>query len=559
MNFGTRQVNIFDLFAQLEKDKQEVRSSLVEPDVTFKILSLEREKIRRAEENGGYTDYLTMGLDAKFSTINTEKYYNLSDVENEVFRKLNTYFLNKYYDDLFSTDDEKFNMAVEFVKSLVNDKYIFIDKIVRDSRCANLKGMKRGVRPLGLRIEIKDHLGYTATIYTNDVYSGKGMNGSYLGNRREGYHIYFLKYKEILPVFLYLKIIRDYLDNETDIKKEYNNLLENAVEEIQNAELNFGSVASKAVCNFTGIDIVYSLKQFLAVGGMPLSTMNLNSETLSKGTGRFTIKSRYCMLRNIKCRDLISPIFRDILEDYYKNIKCTEYEIERERIMRSDYAASYQDKKTTNKKYLGAAEKSILNKYFSKIEIDTDVDLKLFNEYEKQIAYFYGLFGVKINGLELRLRKLGKHKAAGLFFPHANCLCVDIKNPSSFVHEFFHAIDYNKGAEYIRCHSFMAFKRIHRLYTNKLDNIVKSMDNKNPLKIRLKGSSKYNIDYYKDPYEVFARCGEIYFHELYGNKYSINSDLLNESIFYPIDDDEIVSEIKIFFNNLFKKINKEAV
>lgn len=557
MNIGVRQVNIFDLFAEMERGKQGVKSSPAMPDVTFKILSLEREKCFKELKDEGYSDYITMGIDAKLSAINIEKYISLQGLEDEVLKKLNSRFFNKFYDDLFSSDMDKFKKAVDSVKALVNDKYVFIENIVQDNRCSFLKGSRPRIVPVGLRFDFKDHLGYTSSIFTNNNYTSSRMNGEYLGNKKEGYNLYFLKYKEILPVFLYLKILRDYLDIETEIKKEYNSMLEGAINEIQSSQMH-GSIKGTAVCNFTGIDILYSLKQFLKISYVPLECTNLNSKILDGTINRFRLVRRYQMTRDVNCKDLISPIFIEILKDYYKNIKCTEYEIERERVMKSDYAASYQDKKTTNKKYLEAAEGSILTKYFTKIEIDTDVDLKLFKEYERQIAYFYELFGIEINGLVLRLRKLGKHKAAGLFFPHANCLCVDIKNPSSFVHEFFHAIDYNKGSEYVRCHSYGGFKHIHRLYTKRLDEAVRKMDSGNPLKVRLFGNSKYNIDYYKDPYEVFARCGEIYFHELYGDKYSISNELLNESIFYPVNDDEMVGEIKMFFDNLFKKIKKEA-
>ena len=554
MNIEHRQVNIFELFADF--DRQGAKATPALPDISFKILSLEREKaLRLSKKDDCYTDYQTMGLDAKLGSINLEK--SFSGIEKDVFKKLNSSFLNKFYDDLFSRDDERFNKAVESVKKLVNDEYVFIEDISRDMGIAYLHKARPRIRPTGLRFTFKDHLGYTAMIYTNDQYSGSKLNGCYLGNASEGYNKYFLKYKEILPTFLYLKIIREYLNAEKDIQKEYDSLMQEAIEQIEASEYGWHSTDKKPHCDFNGIDLIYSLKQFTVVGTAPISQYNLSIRGCSE-TGRFYLENRHRMLANVRCRNVISSIYSSILEDYCKSIKCTAYEIERERVAKSDYASSYQDKKTTNQKYLKAAEDSILKKYFSKIEIDIDVDLKLFKEYEKQIAYFYNLFGVTVEGLVLRLRKLGKHRAAGLFFPHANCLCVDIRSPSSFVHEFFHAIDYNKGTEYVRCHSFPEFKAIHRLYTKSIDEELKKMDKSNPLKGRLLGNSKYNIDYYKDPYEVFARCGEMYFHELYGDKYSISNELLNESIFYPIKNDVIVGAVKIYFDELFKKIKSEV-
>jgi hypothetical protein len=555
MSIKQGQLNIFELFEEM--GRQDAKASPALPDVSFKILSLERQKaLRDAKEGSGYTDYQTIGLDAKLGSVDLEREY-LSHVEKEVFKKLNSSILNNYYGDLFSKDDDEFNKAVDSIKKLVGDKYIYIEDIVRDDGIANLSRSRPRIRPIGLRFVFKDSLGYTALVYTNDQYSGTKLVNKYLGNAAEGYNKYFLKYKDFLPMFLYLKIIRDFLDNEKDIQKEYDGMIQDAIEQIQVSDYGWSDPDKKPYCDFNGIDILYSLKQFVRIGAGPISRYNLSSEDCYE-TGRFYLSNRNALMANVRCVDLLSPVFKSILEDYCKAIRCTAYEIERERISKSDYAASYQDKKTTNNKYLKAAERSVLKKYFVKVEIDIDVDLKLFGEYEKQIAYFYNLFDVEIKGLVLRLRKLGKHKASGLFFPHANCLCVDIRNPDSFVHEFFHAIDYNKGTEYVRCHSFTEFKAIHRLYTKLLDEALDKMAKDNPLRVRLLGSSKYNLDYYKDPYEVFARCGEIYFHELYGDKYSISSELLNEGMFYPIKDEALVGAIKGYFNDLFKRIKKEV-
>lgn len=554
------QVSIFDLLNIMANEKNEVKASagggaaFSSVDTTKRIFSLAREKEVREHNNDGYTDYISMGIVAKLGTIKFGNYGRLSVAENEIFKKLNIHFLNKYYEDMFK-DGEEFTKAVEEIKTLVNDEYIFIENIVKDDSCSHLSRSKPKVRPVGLRIDIKDRLGYSASIYTNNTYTGEKLNDEYLGNKRNGYHLYFLKYNDIFPVFLYLKLLRDYLQQEPEISAEYNLRIKSAIEETEHLECSALLNYSKPICNFTGIDLLYSLKQFTRITNEPLTSNRLGTNAK---LFKFMKRNRYNLYNYVNSQDLIYPILWDLMADYIKSIKSMEYEIERERVAKSDYAASYQDKKSTNKKYIDAAETSMLKRYFKKIEIDTDVDLKLFSEYEKQIAYFYELFGMSIDDLELRLRKLGKHKAAGLFFPHANCLCVDIKNPSSFVHEFFHAIDYNKGIDFAKCHNFTGFKHIYRLYTDNLDNSVKRLDKKDQLRNRLFGSSKYNIDYYKDPYEVFARCGEMYFHELYGDKYSIGKIELNESIFYPLEDEAMVSEINLFFDDLFKKFKEEV-
>ena len=45
-------------------------------------------------------------------------------------------------------------------------------------------------------------------------------------------------------------------------------------------------------------------------------------------------------------------------------------------------------------------------------------------------------------GNSIRFRKLGNHKAIGLYYPLIQCLCVDLRNTTSFIHELGHLIDH---------------------------------------------------------------------------------------------------------------------
>ncbi|CAG9717876.1 hypothetical protein CNEO4_650010 [Clostridium neonatale] len=76
---------------------------------------------------------------------------------------------------------------------------------------------------------------------------------------------------------------------------------------------------------------------------------------------------------------------------------------------------------------------------FSYVELDSDTDLEKFSIVEKEFLRIRKLFNMsEVKKAELRIRKLGKHKALGLYYPGLRCLCVDITSPSSFMHEFGH-------------------------------------------------------------------------------------------------------------------------
>ena len=93
-------------------------------------------------------------------------------------------------------------------------------------------------------------------------------------------------------------------------------------------------------------------------------------------------------------------------------------------------------------------KRSRFNEMFGYVEFDTDCELKLIGEIEKEFLgfcqeYFSNAFGDRsFMDHAIRFRKLGRHHAWGLYFPTLQCLCVDIRHPGSFIHEFLHMIDF---------------------------------------------------------------------------------------------------------------------
>lgn len=118
--------------------------------------------------------------------------------------------------------------------------------------------------------------------------------------------------------------------------------------------------------------------------------------------------------------------------------------------------------------------------------------------------------------------RLGKHKASGLYYPSLHTLCVDIRCPSSFVHEYFHMIDDQLGDLSLE----VAFNRITVLYKEAFLRHMERLDES--IKGTLNGKSKYNLQYFFRRAEIFARCGEIYFSSLL----KVESSLIKPDLAY---------------------------
>lgn len=217
------------------------------------------------------------------------------------------------------------------------------------------------------------------------------------------------------------------------------------------------------------------------------------------------------------------------------------------------YAKSYQDKANIPAKTLQSMEASLLNKYFGYVEYDEDVDLLKVGEIEKEFLAVHEtfLYGIDSQKNAIRFRKLGHHKASGLYYPGVKCLCVDFRHPESFLHEYGHLIDYEYGGLSLKGE----FVHIINLYTSHLTMKMKDSQ----VKERFAGSEKYNLSYYSKPTEIFARCFELYCRKVL----MIDNDLLPDSfeeMIYPADDG-FLQAVTEYFNGLLQKkryINLES-
>lgn len=237
---------------------------------------------------------------------------------------------------------------------------------------------------------------------------------------------------------------------------------------------------------------------------------------------------------------LLTSLFEIIADEYLKDAREEKYRKDLE----SDYAKSYMTKKNIPQSHIEAMSNSKFNDYFGYIEFDEDTDLLKVEELTKEfISLAKYLRFSKEDEVSLRFRKLGNHKAAGLYYPYLKCLCVDIRYPHSMVHEYFHMLDYTRG----KLSRSVKFQKVLNLYKKSLEDVVESLPADHEYRLQLNGKTKYNRSYYFQPTEVFARCGEMFLVRHLG----INNSLveIQNDFVYPIND-----ELKQAYTQYFKEV-----
>lgn len=218
---------------------------------------------------------------------------------------------------------------------------------------------------------------------------------------------------------------------------------------------------------------------------------------------------------------------------------CTQRKYLKE--LSGDYARSYQTKKNIPKATLSAMKESYFNTYFGYVEYDETVDLNRIEELQKEFAAVKEVYlkGVDATQNAIRFRRLGNHKAAGLYYPSVKCLCVDVSHPDSMIHEFGHLIDYEYGSLSMQGE----FSYIRKLYSD----LLKSDERTKQLK------GKYNLDYYLMPTEIFARSFELYMLKVKGVDNSIlKTDL---ALFAYPKDETYLEAVSRYFDTVLSRIN----
>lgn len=235
----------------------------------------------------------------------------------------------------------------------------------------------------------------------------------------------------------------------------------------------------------------------------------------------------------------LTELFCRILEVYQDIQYENRY---RDEICRT-IATAYMTKKNIPQKVLSAMEHTAFRKYFKYVEFDEDVDLNAVEMIEKEFkvlneAYFSSKAFFNVT---LRFRKLGKHKARGLYYPSLHTLCVDLRSPASFIHEYFHMIDDQLGDLSLD----VAFQNIVDKYKEAFLTNLRHLDS--GIQGQLNGRGKYNLQYFFRRAEIFARCGEIYFVRIL----KIESSLIQPDLKYAYPQSE---SLDILIKNYYEEL-----
>lgn len=240
----------------------------------------------------------------------------------------------------------------------------------------------------------------------------------------------------------------------------------------------------------------------------------------------------------------------------YELNKEEEYDIKEEMSLGTEYAKSYETKKNIPQKVLDKMETTKFKSHFGYVEFDELVDLEKISHIEREWQGLNRQILLPVmKDHSLRFRRLGKHKAAGLYFYNAKAVCIDIGNPSSFIHEIMHMIDYNTLPN-STLSSLFNFRNIIDRYRYVTDTMVNKLEDENPFKSHWLSKRKYGREYYQSSKEIFARCGELYF----TNILNIDNSLIdtNNKILYPSDDKMLIDLIKNYYSKIIQT-TKEGI
>lgn len=217
---------------------------------------------------------------------------------------------------------------------------------------------------------------------------------------------------------------------------------------------------------------------------------------------------------------------------------------------RADYAKSFQTKKHINKQTQERMKQNAFLKHYNFVELDNEVDLKLFSKIEKDFIQFNQHFAVpKAMDHSFRIKKLGHYRAAGVYFPYFKATILDLDSPDSYAHELAHQMDYSMSDGGQLISEKPDFRPIIDLYRTAADQAIGQLPSGNKMKDTWNGTTKYNKQYYFQPTEIFARSFELYLHDL-----GIETSFLKKSYDAPQypKDAAYRKQITAYFKNLFK-------
>lgn len=248
-----------------------------------------------------------------------------------------------------------------------------------------------------------------------------------------------------------------------------------------------------------------------------------------------------------------------VVEEFIRHVTGIKEKTTAEYKERSEYAKAFQTKKNIKQTHLEKMKNNAFLSKYGEVELDNDVDLEKFSIVEESFKELCENFPVPSSkDYQFRIKKLGKHRAAGIFFPYHRNTIFDLNHPDSYVHELFHQIDHMLADGLFEDYysETLTFRPLFDEYKKIVRKAVYQLPKSHPLKTEWEGSSKFNQAYYFKPTEVFARCGEIYMAKkgIDNSLLKTQKELEESSVVYPLYDENFVEKICIFYENLEQKI-----
>ena len=249
------------------------------------------------------------------------------------------------------------------------------------------------------------------------------------------------------------------------------------------------------------------------------------------------------------------------ISNTYDMIRQQNYELEIDKMTR---ASAWQTKKNINDETKSLMENTSLKDFFHYIELDNDVDLELYKDFEQEMQLIYPLLPKSNQAADLRLRKLGNYRALGLFHPATNNIALDFRsgkdrgkdknNPyapnepgiASFIHEYGHFLDYTMNPEAGNLSMQDDFRPILHHYQQNLNKLENS------------DYVKDKSDYYGTPTEVFARAFELYSSHLGLQSSFLRSPKSYQSLSeYQAFGEKILPTLYAYFDKHFPEYRKK--
>ena len=258
-------------------------------------------------------------------------------------------------------------------------------------------------------------------------------------------------------------------------------------------------------------------------------------------------------VKKARIHNKVIDFIENYIEDTYDIILQQQYESDLEKQTR---ASAWQTKKNINKETQDIMDSTTLGQQFGYVEIDNDVDLNLFRQFETEMQRVHSTLPKAEHRPDLRLRKLGNYHALGLYHPLANSIAIDFRDYNdqiggigiqSFIHEYGHYLDYNKSSDGQLLSMSDNFRPIVKSYRENIRSLPKQ------------SHVVAKSGYYGTPTEVFARAFEIY-----SSRSGLESSFIKSpeeyetSDEYVIFNDQTIEEFSRYFDQEFPEY-KQAI